>query len=258
MIGTDMEILAIIPARGGSRGIPKKNIKLLGGIPLIAFSIAAGLQARSISRVIVSTDDEEIAKCAIQYGAEVPFLRPGELAEDNVPDLPVLSHALEWLNANEMYRPDIIVQLRPTSPLRPLSCIDEAVNILIADPDADCVRAVTPCGQNPYKMWRIENGNGQMIPLLQSDFHEQYNMPRQLLPKTYWQTGQLEVIRRETIIEKHSLTGDRILPIIIDPKYVIDIDGLEEWKIAEHMLINFMEEKSIFLPGVGDIRMTNS
>lgn len=246
MIETDREILAIIPARGGSKGIPRKNIKLLGDIPLIAFSIAAGLQARSINRVIVSTDDEEIAKCARQYGAEVPFLRPRKLAGDNVIDLPVLSHALEWLNANEMYRPDIIVQLRPTSPFRPLSCIDEAVNILMNDPDADCVRAVTPSGQTPYKMWRIENG--QMIPLLQSDIPEHYNMPRQRLPETYWQTGQIEVIRRDTILKKHSPTGDRLLPIIIDAKYVIDIDSLEQWKFAEYMLANFIEEKSIFLP----------
>lgn len=246
MIGADMEILAVIPARGGSKGIPRKNIKLLGGIPLIAFSIAAGLQARSINRVVVSTDNEEIAKCARQYGAEVPFLRPRKLAEDNVPDLPVLSHALDWLNANEMYKPDIIVQLRPTSPFRPLSCIDEAVNILMNDPDADCVRAVTPSGQTPYKMWRIENG--QMIPLLQSNFFEHYNMPRQELPEIYWQTGQVEIIRWDTIMKKHSPTGDRLLPIIIDAKYVIDIDSLEQWEIAEYMLVSFMEEKSIFLP----------
>mgnify|MGYP006269725145 CR=1 FL=1 len=113
------EILAIIPARGGSKGIPRKNIRNFAGYPLVAWSIAAGLQARTVTRVVVSTDDEEIAAVARQYGAETPFLRPAELARDETPDLPVFEHALKFLEEVEGYKPEVVVQLRPTSPGAP-------------------------------------------------------------------------------------------------------------------------------------------
>ena len=106
-------------------------------------------------RVVVSTDDEEIASVARECGAEVPFLRPAELAQDNSLDLPVFEHALKWLKENEGYRPDVVVQLRPTSPIRPCDCVDNAISILLEHPRADCVRGVVPAGQNPHKMWRI-------------------------------------------------------------------------------------------------------
>src|SRR5262249_7126007 len=117
-------VVAIVPARGGSKAIPRKNVRLLGGVPLIAYSIEAGLTARTVDRVIVSTDDEEIAAVARRFGAEVPFMRPAALAGDSTPDLPVFQHALDWLDAHEGYRPEIVVQLRPTSPLRPPDCVD--------------------------------------------------------------------------------------------------------------------------------------
>src|SRR5512145_3318540 len=113
------EVLAIIPARGGSKGIPRKNIRNFAGWPLIAWSIAAAQQAESVTRLLVSTDDEEIAAVARQYGAETPFLRPAEFAQDATTDLPVFEHALKWLAEHENYRPDVVVQLRPTSPIRP-------------------------------------------------------------------------------------------------------------------------------------------
>ena len=125
-----IETLALIPARSGSKGIPRKNIRSFAGFPLIAWSIAAGLQAKSVSRVIVSTDDEEIAEVARAYGAEVPFLRPEELAQDRTADFPVFVHALKLLEDIEGYRPGMIVQLRPTSPIRPVDCVDTAVGIL--------------------------------------------------------------------------------------------------------------------------------
>ena len=114
-----MEILALIPARGGSKSIPRKNIRPLAGHPLIAYSIAAGRQSNLVTRTIVSTDDEEIARIARQYGAETPFLRPAEFAQDNTTDFPVFTHALSWLKEHEGYQPEIVVQLRPTSPIRP-------------------------------------------------------------------------------------------------------------------------------------------
>ena len=123
------KVLVIIPARGGSKGIPRKNIKDFAGYPLIAYSIAAGKRAKSVDRVIVSTDDEEIAEVSRNCGAEVPFLRPSELAQDNTTDMPVISHVLERLKKDGKYDPEIVVQLRPTTPIRPLFCVDDAVNI---------------------------------------------------------------------------------------------------------------------------------
>jgi len=218
------EVLALIPARGGSKGIPRKNICDFAGAPLIAYSIAAALQAELVTRVIVSTDDEEIAAVAREWGAGTPFLRPTELAQDDTTDLPVFEHALQWLRENESYQPDFVVQLRPTSPIRPVGLLDEAVRKLLEHPEADCVRGVVPSGQNPFKMWQI-GGNGQLEPLLSlPNMKEPYNAPRQELPKTYWQTGHIDVIRTSTILEKGSLTGDIILPILIDPRYTVDID----------------------------------
>ena len=161
------DILALIPARGGSKGIPRKNIRLFAGYPLIAWSIAAAKQSALVTRIIVSTDDEEIAAVAREWGAETPFLRPSEFAQDKTTDLPVFEHALKWLEEVEGYRPDVVVQLRPTSPIRPQTMVDNAIRILLEHDDADCVRGVVPAGQNPFKMWRF-NGEGKPLnPLLE-------------------------------------------------------------------------------------------
>ena len=231
------EVLALIPARGGSKGIPRKNIRDFGGAPLIAWSIAAALRAETVTRVIVSTDDEEIAAVAREWGAETPFLRPAELAQDDTADYPVFRQALDWLAAHEDYRPEVVVQLRPTSPVRPLHLVDDAVRLLLAHPDADCVRGVVPSGQNPYKMWKIDAESGRMLPLLQVEgLAEPYNAPRQSLPKTYWQTGHIDAIQVSTILEKGSLTGDEIWPLMIDPRYTVDIDTPADWERYERLL----------------------
>ncbi|MCE7925067.1 MAG: acylneuraminate cytidylyltransferase family protein [Haliscomenobacteraceae bacterium CHB4] len=228
------KIIALIPARGGSKSIPKKNIRSLGGAPLLAYSIAAGLQSERVDRVIVSTDCEEIAEAALEWGAEVPFLRPAELAEDATTDFPVFEHAIRWLEDNEGSRADIMVQLRPTSPLRPPRLVDTAIDLLLQRPEADSVRCVTPSGQNPFKMWRIEKG--MLQPLLKLDLPEPYNQPRQALPESFWQTGHVEVIRCKAIMQKKSLTGDVILPCLVPPEYAIDLDNLYQWDYAEHVL----------------------
>src|SRR5512141_50893 len=177
------EVLALIPARGGSKGIPRKNIRPFAGYPLIAWSIAAAKQSSFVTRLIVSTDDPEIAAVARECGAETPFLRPSELAQDNTTDLPVFEQALAWLEENEGYQPEVLVQLRPTSPIRPRDCVDNAVKILLAHADADCVRGVVPAGQNPHKMWRFAGEGQPMKPLLQVEgIAEPYNAPRQILP----------------------------------------------------------------------------
>ncbi len=236
------EILALIPARGGSKGIPRKNIRNFAGYPLIAWSIAAAKQSALVTRVIVSTDDEEIAKVARAYGAEAPFLRPAEFAQDNTTDLPVFEHALKWLEEVEGCRPDIIIQLRPTSPIRPKGMVDDAIRILQNHKDADCVRGVVPAGQNPFKMWRFNGEHKPLNPLLTVEgIKEPYNAPRQILPPVYWQTGHIDAIRASTIIAKKSLTGDVIYPLVIDSKYTVDIDTLADWAKYEAVIYSGLD-----------------
>lgn len=232
------EVLAVIPARGGSKGIPRKNIKDFAGFPLIAYSIAAGLRAASVTRVIVSTDDEEIAAVARSYGAETPFLRPAELAQDQTLDLPVFQHALAWLEQNEGYRPEVVVQLRPTSPVRPRGLVDEAVDLLLAHPEADSVRGVVPAGQNPHKMWRIDPQTGRMKNLLDVEgLSEPYNAPRQALPPVYWQTGHIDAIRPRAILGG-SMSGTVVLPVMVDPAYTVDIDTPKDWNRSEWLVLH--------------------
>lgn len=231
-----MEILCLIPARGGSKSIPRKNIRSFAGHPLIAYSIVAGKTAATVTRVIVSTDDEEIAKVARSYGAETPFLRPEDISLDDTPDLPVFQHALKWLADQENYKPDVVVQLRPTSPLRRVEQIDQCVYRLLEHPEADSVRTVCIPFQNPYKMWRIEQGSF-MKPIIASDIPEAYNQPRQALPVVYWQTGYVDAVWSITVTQKNSMTGDRILPVVIDPEDWIDIDSPDDWLRAERLLI---------------------
>jgi N-acylneuraminate cytidylyltransferase len=245
MVGSE-KVLAVIPARGGSKSIPRKNVQLFAGHPLLAYSIAAGVRARTVQRVIVSTDDGEIAAIAREYGAETPFLRPPALAQDDTPDLPVFEHALSWLEENEGYLPEIVVQLRPTSPVRPPGCVDRAVEILLAHPEADSVRGVVPSGQNPYKMWRV-GSDGRMEPLLHNGFKEPYNMPRQALPRTYWQTGQVDAIRATTIRTRGSMSGEIILPLILEPRYAVDIDNPRDLERAEWLMAS--GELDVVRPG---------
>ena len=235
-------ILALIPARGGSKGIPRKNIKDFAGYPLIAWSIAAGLQAKSVSRVIVSTDDAEIAAVARECGAETPFLRPAELAQDRTTDFPVFEHALKWLEDIEGYKPEIVVQLRPTSPIRPKDMVDQAVGILVQHPEADSVRGVVPAAQNPHKMWRFNGYDAPMNPLLEVEgIAEPYNAPRQALPPVYWQTGHIDAIRATTISRKHSLTGGVVYPLVIDPRYTVDIDTPADWEKYQALVYSGLE-----------------
>lgn len=229
------EVLAVIPARGGSKSIPRKNIRPFCGHPLLAHSIAAARQASTVTRVIVSTDEDEIAAISRTYGAEAPFLRPSGLAQDLTQDLPVFEHALHWLADHEGYRPEIVVQLRPTSPIRPRDCVDRAVSMLLAHPEADSVRGVVPSGQNPYKMWRVQP-DGRMTPLLSDGLQEPYNLPRQELPPTVWQTGHIDAIRPRAILEGHSMSGQVILGLEIDPRYTVDIDTPRDWERAEWLL----------------------
>lgn len=232
------EVLAVIPARGGSKGIPRKNIKSFAGFPLIAYSIAAGLQSELTTRVIVSTDDEEIAEVARFWGAETPFMRPAEFAADATTDLPVFRHAVSWLKENEGYEPDIVLQLRPTTPARPVGLVDEAIRLLMDHPEADSVRGVVPSGECPFKMWKYDEKTGLMHGLLEVEgIDEPYNMPRQKLPTIYWQTGHIDAIRPErTFMTSDSMSGKNILPLFLDPDFTVDIDTPFDWMRYEWLV----------------------
>jgi CMP-N-acetylneuraminic acid synthetase len=230
------EILALIPARGGSKGIPRKNIRPFSGHPLIAYSIAAARQAGLVNRVLVSTDDEEIAAIARSYGAETPFLRPAELAGDATPDLPVFQHALRWLAEKENYHPIFVIHLHATTPVRPAGCVDEAIQLLLNHPIADCVRSVVEAGQNPYKMWRVDEESGMMLPLLRIPGEpEPYNVPRQKLPRVYLQTGHVNAIRPSVVLGG-SMSGKNLLPLQIDLRYLVDMDTPADWTYAEWLV----------------------
>ncbi len=230
----ESKILAVIPARGGSKGIPKKNIKLLGGKPLIVWSIEAAKKSRLIDRVIVSTDSEEIAEVARAAGAEVPFLRPAEISQDLTPDTPVFEHTLTWLKEHDNFVPEFIVHLRPTGPLRTAEEIDEAIEMLAADPDADSVRSVEEPPKPPFKMWEPEGSYIKPFAELRGmkDFH---TMPRQMLPKVYQTTADIGVMRTRTVLEKKSVIGDRVIPYFLK-RPTIDIDHPIDFEIAEMLL----------------------
>lgn len=229
----DMSTVAVIPARGGSKSISRKNIKVLGGHPLIAYSVAAGLEARTVDRVLVSTDDVEIADVGRRYGAEVPFLRPAELARDETRDLPVFEHALEWLEEHGE-RPESLVQLRPTSPFRPPGLVDDVVEGLTEDHDS--VRTITEAKKSPYKMW-IRRGD-RIVPLLDEDLgiEEPFNAPRQTLPKVFVHTGHVDVFWSQTISVHGSLAGPRVRGHRVPSAYCIDIDTMADWRRAEQLM----------------------
>lgn len=231
------KILAIIPARGGSKGLPGKNIKPLLQHPLIAYSIKAAQESKYINRITVNTDSDEIAGIARKYEAEIPFIRPAELAADDSTDKEVFQHQLQWMREHENYVPDFIVQLRPTSPVRFIEWIDKAIEQIMQS-DADSIRVITEAPVTPFKMWVLnENNNGAMEPLMHlKDIAEPYNMPRQKLPVIYWQTGTLDVIRTTTLTDKNSMSGEKILPFIIDKKYAIDIDDVNSFYKAEEII----------------------
>jgi N-acylneuraminate cytidylyltransferase len=233
------EVLALIPARGGSKGIPRKNLINLLGKPLIAWSIEQAISSSYIDRVIVSTDDEEIKEVALNYGAEVPFLRPKEISADSSTDFECFHHCLNFLEENENYSPEIIVHLRPTGPARSVKIVDEAIKLFKENKDFHSLRSVSMAYQSPFKMWFIRAGSLEHVV---SGIGEKASCPRQDLEKAYWQNGYVDIVRGETITKKKSMTGDNILPYIIEGE-VRDIDYQEDIAIVEKDLKNILSCK---------------
>ena len=244
----DRSILAIIPARSGSKSVIDKNIRLIDGKPMLAYSIAHAQQSEYIGRVILSTDSEKYADIGREYGAEVPFLRPAEYATDTALDFDVFYHALTWLKEHEDYVPELVVQLRPTYPVRKVSDIDNMIKQMLDDPSIDSMRCIAPAGEVPHKMWLIgQDGSdsapgkpapaaekGVPITPLLTDIPEAYNMPRQQLPKIYYQNANIDVIRSHVILEQHSMSGKNIAGYVMSENY--DIDTEEELEKVQRVL----------------------
>ena len=226
-----MKVLAVIPARGGSKGIPRKNIHLLAGKPLITYTIEAALQSQHRLRVIVSTDDKEIAEVARTAGAEVPFLRPAELARDDTPTFPVVQHALHWLGQHDGYQPGLVVLLQPTSPLRRAEHINQALELLLSS-GADSVVSLCEAEYSPYWMKKVD-AEGRVNPFISME--EEYTR-RQALPKVYRLNGAIFVTRSRVIIQGKRLLGDDTRAYIMDQGDSIDIDTELDFKLAELLI----------------------
>jgi CMP-N-acetylneuraminic acid synthetase len=237
-VGSDdaLRVLVVVPARGGSKGIPRKNLQLLAGKPLVAHAVETARAAALVSRIVCSTDDPEIAEVARAAGAEVPFLRPADLAADASEDWPVFMHALDFLETNEGWRPDLIVNLRPTSPLRTPTHVDDAIRLLL-DTGADSVKAVHLARQHPHKMWLVGPG-GTMEPYLKTPFRLERgpDVPRAQLDDIYWQNGVVDVTRREVILEQGVMIGRRVAGLVTQPAESIDIDTPIDLQLAELLL----------------------
>lgn len=233
MTATPPFAVAMIPARGGSRGVPRKNIRPLWGYPLIAWAIAAARMCETVGRTIVTTDDPEIAETARRFGAEVPFLRPAELASDTATDLDVVRHFLGWLGAHEGFTPELVVHLRPTTPLRDPEVVDRAVLRLRADPAATALRSVHALAESPHKMFRIVDG--RLDGFFPDDPRpEYYNLPRQAFPVAYQPNGYVDVLRPAFIREGGSLHGTAMLPQVTP--VAAEVDRPEDFELLEYQL----------------------
>ena len=232
------EVIAIVPARGGSKGIKRKNLVPVAGKPLLVHSIEHALGAQTVTRVVVSTEDPEIAEVARAHGAEVPFLRPAELAGDEVLDLPVFEHVLTALREREGYAPDLVVHLRPTAPYRQCAWIDEAVARLRDTPAASSLRSVSAPAHHPYRVFRIGD-DGFLDALMKHEHPSPHVLRRQELPALYYYNCVLDITRPSTIYEQHSMTGSSILPFVMDPDDVMDIDTPRDLELVRY----FMEHR---------------
>jgi CMP-N,N'-diacetyllegionaminic acid synthase len=233
----DSNTVAFVPARAGSKRIPGKNVRLLGGHPLLAYSVAAARASGVFDRVIVSTDSEQVAQIATAYGAEVPFLRPAELAHDRSPDIEWVRHAIGCLRADGD-EVDVFAILRPTSPLRGPETIRAAVATLMADTAADSLRGVEPVTQHPGKMWVVDADLRRMRPLLDDGGAHPpwHSTPYQALPRVHVQNASLEVARVRCVDEYDTIAGREIIPFVLPGHEGVDLNDPVDWLLLERLL----------------------
>jgi CMP-N,N'-diacetyllegionaminic acid synthase len=223
-----VEILCIIPARSGSKGIKNKNIMDFNGKPLLAWSIEQAQKCNYNMKIIVSTDSEEYADIAISYGVEAPFLRPSEISDDLSTDFELINHCVNWLKTNENYTCDIILQLRPTSPTRKIEDLNQALDLFIKNKDNfDSLRSVIPFEKSPFKMYSINDN--KLNPLFNevNNIKEPYNQARQILPQCYLHNGYIDILNT-SILNENTISGKNILPFIMDEKNNLDIDNISD------------------------------
>ena len=223
------EILSLVVARGGSKSIPRKNLAPLAGKPLIVWTLEAALGSVRAGRVVVSTDDREIAHIASSHGAETPFIRPAELAQDETPTMPVVLHALEWLEANEGFTPERVLLLQPTSPLRTCDDIDGAIELALTH-DAESVVSVSPA-THPYLMKRI-TGEGVLQDAVPHDVVER----RQDLETVHALNGAIYLTRRSHLLRNHSFYADKTYAYVMPRERSIDVDEPWDMHLCELIL----------------------
>lgn len=245
---TSPSCIALIPARAGSKRVKNKNTRLLGGHPLLAYTIAAAKASGVFKRVIVSTDSAETAEIAKQYGAEVPWLRPPEFATDNSPDIEWLEHTLRTL-ADQGEHYDAFALLRPTSPFRQAATIQRAWNYFTSLNGVDSIRAIEPCAQHPAKMWQVsgEGTQARITPVMvnpDTAATPWHSTPYQALPKIYAQNASLEIAWTRVPLEQHTIAGRVIAPFFTEGQEGFDINNTEDWIIAEYMV----EHQQVNLP----------
>jgi N-acylneuraminate cytidylyltransferase len=231
-VNIDMsKIISIIPARGGSKGVPGKNIKLLNEIPLIGFSIKTSLESKHITRTIVSTDSVEIANIAKELGAEVPFLRPKVIAGDKSTDLEFFLHTIDWFLENEGEAPDYFVHLRPTTPLRDFQVVDKAIASFLKNSSATALRSVHEMSETAYKSFEIEEGKLKTIGTGSFDL-DPANEARQGFPSTYYANGYVDIIKSKFIIDNQKIHGDKVMAFVTEP--VTEVDTPEDFELLEY------------------------
>ena len=241
-------MIAIIPARSGSKGVPGKNIKLLGGIPLFAFSIIAAKMMPSVSRIIVSTDSDEYAQIAKEYGAEVPFLRPNEISGDKSTDFDFFLHALNWFKENENLVPEYILHLRPTTPLRNPQIMEDAVKLFIENKNlASSLRSGHSAPESPYK-WFLKDDNNYFKGLRDDLTPEKVNLPRQSFPSVYIPDGYIDILKSSVILTTGTLHGDKML--VFESPFCVEVDTKDDFEYLEFQIekegssiINFHNNK---------------
>jgi CMP-N,N'-diacetyllegionaminic acid synthase len=235
-----MNILCLVPARSGSKGIIDKNIKVLNNKPLLCHSIDQAKESKYYKnkqmRIVVSTDSEKYANIAKNSGAEIPILRPSEISQDLSTDFEFMKHMIDYLKENENYNPDIILQLRPTQPLRNINDIDKCLDIFINRyEEYDSLRTVVPYEKSPFKMYEVKNN--LLVPLFKTlivnekIIDEPYNQCRQLLPQTYLHNGYIDILK-PYLLDDGKISGDRIYPYIMNKEDTIDIDTYDDWNKA--------------------------